>query len=253
MVIANGLFIAKVAHQRVRPKKNGFCYSVYYLSFPLRLWQTLGDAAVLSLEKFNLFSLKKRDYGKDAEPETWIRELLTSYDLAGIDGEVVLVTLPRVLGYAFNPVSFWFCLDKAGALRAVLAEVSNTFGERHCYLLFHDDKRIIANDDWLTARKVFHVSPFIEVNGYYQFRFAYGEDKIGVWINHYDEGGLLLTTSMTGKRMALTSFNLMHCFVRYPLVTLKVISLIHYHALKLFLKGIRYRIKPPPPSVEISR
>jgi DUF1365 family protein len=158
-----------------------------------------------------------------------------------------------VLGYVFNPVSFWFCLNRVGALVCVLSEVRNTFGERHCYLSFHDDGRAITPDEWLTSRKVFHVSPFMQVDGHYEFRFAYGEEKIGVWINHHDAQGLLLTTSLTGKRRPLTDAALLRCFFSYPMVTLKVIGLIHYQALRLIRKGIRYNRKPAPPVTEVSR
>ena len=98
-----------------------------------------------------------------------------------------------------------------------------------------------------------HVSPFVDVSGYYQFRFAYREDKIGVWIDHYDDEGLLITTSIAGKRTALNASGLLRAFFRYPLITVKVIVLIHYQALKLALKGVRYRRRPTPPSTEISR
>ena len=158
-----------------------------------------------------------------------------------------------MLGYVFNPVSFWFCLDMQGSLRAVLSEVCNTFGERHCYLSFHDDRRPIGNDDWLRAEKVFHVSPFMDVVGHYMFRFVYREDKIGAWIDYYDAEGLMLNTSVVGKRRPLTAHNLLTCFFRYPLVTLKVIGLIHYEAVRLCLKGIRHRTKPLPSVTEISQ
>lgn len=253
MVLENALYIAKVSHHRVRPKRNGFCYGVYYLSFPLQHWQALSRLFIVSLNRFNLFSVYSKDYGDGNMPEEWMREALKQWHIPQADGDIVLVTMPRVLGHAFNPVSFWFCLDAQNGLRAVLAEVSNTFGERHSYLIFHDDRRVITSDDWLEADKVFHVSPFIEVNGSYSFRFAYGAQSIGVWINHQDQDGLLLTTSMVGKRFALTSRSLLRCFFRYPLVTLKVVTLIHYQALKLFAKGVRYRVKPNPPAMEISR
>jgi DUF1365 family protein len=135
----------------------------------------------------------------------------------------------------------------------VLSEVCNTFGERHCYLCFHDDRRAITGDDWLRAEKVFHVSPFMDVTGHYLFRFVYREDKIGVWIDYYDAEGLMLSTAVTGKRSALTAASLLRCFFRYPLVTLKVIGLIHYQAARLLIKGLRYRSKPIPPVTEISR
>lgn len=255
MVIANGLLIADVSHARQRPKRNAFRYGVYYLCFALDQMAELGRLSLLSHNRPNLFSFHDRDYGAcdGSPPEAWIRDLLKTWNVPQADGRVVLLTLPRLLGYVFNPVSFWFCLDKEGGLRAVLSEVSNTFGDRHGYICFHDDRRPITSDDWLQSDKVFHVSPFIEIKGHYRFRFAYREDKVGVWIDHYDEEGLLLTTSLTGRRVPLTSGALLRCFFRFPLVTVKVIGLIHFQALKLWLKGIRYRTRQPLPPTEVSR
>lgn len=254
MGLANGLIVADVAHARLRPKENRFHYHVYYLCLPLSRLAVLKSLRLLGIDAFNLFSLNARDHDVPIDGyEPWIREVLTQHGVKGADGEVVLLTLPRVLGYVFNPVSFWFCLNKAGELVCVLSEVRNTFGEKHCYLSYHDDGRAISKDDWITAQKIFHVSPFIPIEGHYEFRFAYGEEKIGVWINHHDNNGLLLTTSLVGKRQPLTDVALFRCFWRYPLVTLKVIGLIHFQALKLIRKGIVYRRKPEPPTIEISR
>ena len=253
MALKNALLIAEVAHARQAPKKNAFRYGLYYLTFALKDKHSL-RMPFLSLNGFNLFSFNDKDYGNKTEmPEEWIRRALAEWSLAEADGDVVLLTLPRVLGYVFNPVSFWFCLDKTGNLRAVVSEVTNTFHDRHCYISFHDDHRAISRDDWLRAEKIFYVSPFMPVEGHYQFRFAYGEDKIGVWINYYQSETLMLTTSLTGKRMELNSYSLIKCFFRYPLLTLKVIGLIHYQAVKLVFKGIRHFTHPAPPSLEISR
>lgn len=254
MGIANGLMVADVAHARLRPKKNSFHYHVYYLCLPLAKRAELNLLKLLSQNKFNLFSLNARDHDVPVGGyEAWIRDVLAQYNITHANGEIVLLTLPRVLGYVFNPVSFWFCLNAEGKLACVLSEVRNTFGEKHCYLSYHDDGRVIDKDDWLRAEKVMHVSPFIPVEGHYEFRFAYGEEKVGVWINHHDADGLLLTTSLVGKRQPLNDAALFRCFWRYPLVTLKVIGLIHFQAIKLMRKGIVYRPKPAPPITEISR
>ncbi len=254
MGLSHALFVARVSHARVRPKKNAFSYHVYYLCLPLAALEWLKKLHLLSLERMNLFSLKARDHGIAAgEWRNWIRDLLATWNITHADGDVVLMTMPRVLGYAFNPVSFWFCLSKNGELACVVSEVHNTFGERHCYLSYHADGRMIGADDWLTSNKVFHVSPFIPIEGHYEFRFAYGEEKIGIWINHHDADGLLLTTAMTGKRQSLTDRALIYHFIRYPLVTLKVIGLIHFQAIKLLRKGIVYHRKPAPPTTEVTR
>ena len=255
MAIENGLLIADVAHARQRPKRNAFHYGVYYLSFAVEDLQKLKQVFLLSLNRFNIFSFHERSHGnRDGSPvEQWIRKTLEEWNIPQADGSIVLVTMPRILGYAFNPVSFWFCLDCEGQLRAVVSEVNNTFGERHCYISFREDRSPIEQNDLLRSEKIFYVSPFIEVRGHYLFRFVYRPDKIAVWIDYYDADGLMLTTSMIGKRIPLTSGNLLFCFFRYPLVTVKVIALIHYHALKLSLKGIRYLYRSSPPTQEVSR
>ena len=254
MALNNALLTAQIAHARTRPKRNAFRYGAYYLCFSLKDLSALGKLTLLSLNRFNLFSFHERDHGGlEQNGESWIRHILAEFQLQIADGDIVLLTMPRLLGHVFNPVSFWFCFDKENRLRAVVSEVNNTFGERHSYLCAHADHRPINADDKLSAKKLFHVSPFIPVSGHYEFRFAYGEEKIGVWINLHDEKGLLLTTSLTGKRQPLTSINLLKHFLRYPLVTFKVIFLIHYQALRLLIKGVRYIPKPAPPTSEVSQ
>lgn len=248
------ILVAKVMHVRTMPAHNQFTYSVYYLSFALRHMARLG-CTVLSLNRFNLFSYYARDHGAPAtENEPWIRGVLHDYNLSDTaDGDVVLVTMPRILGYAFNPVSFWFCLDAQQQVRAVLSEVNNTFGETHCYISYHDDKRVIASDDWMESEKIFHVSPFLAIEGHYHYRFLLEADRIGVWINHETDAGVMLRTAVTGKRIALTSRNLLWCFMCTPLLTFKVTGLIYWQALKLVLKKVPYNRKPNPPTQDITR
>ena len=254
MAITNGLLVAQVVHTRHRPSRNHFRYHVYYLCAPLTALTEACKLWVMRAGRFGLFSFYNPDHApKGDTPEAWIRRVMLEWKLSEADGEIILLTMPRILGYGFNPVSFWFCLDRSGQLRAVLSEVRNTFGEKHCYWSFHADRRAITTDDWLTSQKLFHVSPFLEVTGHYEFRFAYAADKIGVWINYHDGEGLMLSTSLAGKRRDLTSAALLRCFVRYPLVTFKVITLIHYHAIKLIRRGIAYHRKPAPPLTEISQ
>lgn len=253
MVIANGLLITDVAHARQRLARNAFVYRVYYLCFPLSRRTELKNP-LFGLEKRGLYSFYEKDHGDGMQPlQDWVRQVLKGWDVPQADGEVVMLTMPRLLGYGFNPVSFYFCLDAQGQVRAVISEVNNTFGDRHCYISFHEDRRPISTQDVLCSQKLMHVSPYADVVGHYQFRFAYTEDKIGVWIDYYDQEGLALTTSMIGRRKPLSASNLLKCCLRYPLVTLQVIALIHYQALKLWAKGVRYRVRPAPPTTEISR
>lgn len=254
MALENGLYLTKIMHARQRPKRNAFTYGAYYLSFALDEMQRLAETTGLSCNRGNIFSFFEKDHADKKTPlEPWVRKILADWQVPQADGRIVLVALPRLFGFVFNPVSFFFCLDKSGALRAVISEVHNTFGDQHCYISFHDDRRVIAQDDQLQAKKVFHVSPFIKVAGHYVFRFAYHEDKIGVWVDHHDEEGLLLQTSIAGKRVPLTGLNLLKAFFRHPMMTLKVITLIHYQALRLWVKGIRYISRPPAPNEEVSR
>jgi DUF1365 family protein len=245
---------AQVFHARTRPKRNAFRYGVYYLRLKLEELAAPANCALFSLDRFNLFSVRGSDYQTGPLPaRDAVAAALAEFGVSEADGQTELITMPRVLGFAFNPVSFWLCHDRQKNLRAVIATVNNTFGERHRYLCCHADHRVIATDDWLEAKKIFHVSPFLAVDGTYRFRFACPPDKVAIWINHHDAEGLLLSTSLIGKAQPLTSARLLSCFFRYPLVTLKVVGLIHYQAVKLFLKGMRHYRKPAPPLSEISR
>jgi uncharacterized protein len=163
------------------------------------------------------------------------------------------MTMPRMLGYVFNPVSFWFCRDRAGALRAVLCEVNNTFGESHCYLVHHDDRRPIEPDAWLKGRKVFHVSPFLPVEGGYRFRFRLDEGHAHVDVNYHDQEGLMLATSVGGRREALSDARVLRRFLGNPMMTLAVVVRIHWQALHLLCKRARFHRKPAPPAEFVTR
>lgn len=252
MALKGGLLLADVSHMRLHPRQHSLRYKVYYLCFPIQHMKQMAGK-FLSLGRFNIFSIRMNDYGfTNRQGYSWVSSELENRAVTEADGDIVLVTLPRLLGYAFNPVSFWFCLDKQEHLRAVMAEVNNTFGERQGYVCIHEDHRPIDKDDWLEKDKIFHVSPLLNVRGTYRFRFAYSEEKIGVWIDYYDGETKMLTTSLVGRRYDLTDGRLLYYFFRYPMITLKVIAMIHYHALRLVLKGIHYNRKPSPPSQEVT-
>jgi len=249
-----GLLDAAVFHARSRPRANKFRYSAFYVVASVDELSQPRRIGLFSIDRANVFGLRTRDYGDGiASSSVWIRNVLSSWCLEKADGEVRLMTLPRMFGYAFNPVSFWLCHDRDGGLRAVLAEVRNTFGERHCYLCFHDDHRPIAPNDVLTSRKIFHVSPFMSMEGEYRFRFSIMQDHVAVAIDLMNHGEPVLRTSVAGRISPLTSTRLLWAVLANPLYPLKVIGLIHYQAVKLFLKGIRHFNKPEPPTTSISR
>jgi DUF1365 family protein len=207
------------------------------------------------VDRWNLFSLYRRDHGpRDGSAlEPWIRGMLAREGLHRADGAIWLQTFPRMLGYVFNPVSFWFCHDRAGRLRAVLCEVSNTFGEHHNYLLAHPDQRPIAAEDLLSARKVFHVSPFCAVEGHYRFRFDPDPGGCVVRIDHDDPHGPLLATAIRGRGEALGTRRLVRAFLCYPLQTLAVTARIHWQAPRLWSKRIPLFARPVPPAQETRR
>jgi len=246
-----GLVSAKVFHARVRPRRNRFSYSATYLTVPLSDFARRSEG-LFAIDRANLFNLRSSDYGEGGEPARWISQVLKDCDVPQADGEVILLTMPRVFGYAFNPVNFWLCHDRNGSLRAVLAEVNNTFGERHSYLCAHSDRRTIAPFDVVAIQKAFHVSPFMPMDGDYSFRFSVEANRIAIQIDLADKDGLLLRTSIAGPIRPMTGAALLQKLFLNPTMPIKVIALIHYQALRLFLKRVRHFPKPAPPTTPVS-
>lgn len=246
---------ATVVHRRLRPRENAFRYRVGYLCLSL---DTLESAVGrwLKLDRRGLVSFRRADHGArdGSDLKDWLRGILDRHGLTGIcSGDVVLMTMPRMLGYVFNPVSFWFCRDRTGGLRAVLCEVNNTFGESHCYLVHHEDRRPIQPEEWLEGRKVFHVSPFLPIEGGYRFRFRMDEDCAHVDVNFHDAKGLMLATSVGGRREPLDDRGVLRRFLGNPTMTLAVVFRIHWQALHLWRKRARFYRKPAPPTELVTR
>ena len=246
----------EVAHTRRRPAVNAFAYPAFCLRLPLSQLAEL-PASGIAWNRRGLLSFHDRDHGpRDGSPLLpWIRRLLATEGVAA-DGEVVLYTFPRMLGYVFNPVSFWVCHDRSGQVRAVLCEVCNTFGERHNYLLAHPHGRALASGETLTARKVFHVSPFCAVTGHYRFRFLFDARRWLARIDYHDDAGqpqALLETRISGECAPLDPAGARALLWRYRLYTLGVLARIHWQALKLWRKGTTFHPKPQPPTVATTR
>jgi DUF1365 family protein len=238
-------------HARLIPARNSFKYGIYYIALPL---SKLADCDIAQ-DRYGLISFYCKDHGLcDGSPLwPWAQKILNIYGMTEADGEIVLVTMPRVLGYVFNPVSFWLCLDRSQNIRAVICEVHNTFGERHSYLCAHTDHRPIIEGYSISAQKLFHVSPFLEREGHYEFRFDISEKKFGAWIDYFDgAGNKTLVTALAGHFSPLNARTLRSAFWGYPLVTLKAIAMIHWQALRIIIKGIKYVPKPSQNATSVS-
>ncbi|MDJ0858317.1 MAG: DUF1365 domain-containing protein [Dinoroseobacter sp.] len=240
-------------HGRRGGVENAFRYSIDYV-----LIDPEADPkrpALFGRNRRNLAALYDKDHGgapgKGAGAD-WVRDILSLRDLKVADGQILLLAQPRMLGHVFNPVSFWLCHDKSGALRVVIAEVTNTFGDRHSYLCHNDDLSPIGRSDILEAEKIFHVSPFQPIEGGYTFRFDFRDDRVGVWID-YSTGNEGLYATLTGTRAPLTSWRILRASFRRPFGSRRVLGLIHWQALKLWIKGAVYRARPKPPSEEVTR
>ena len=238
-------------HGRKGAIENAFKYAVDYVLIDAERPQ---DApSFFGRNRRNLFSLFDRDHGGapgHGEGATWVRSVLYEVGFTHI-GKIELLAQPRVLGHVFNPVSFWLIRDEESRLRAVIAEVTNTYGDRHSYLCHNDGFRPISSRDTLTAQKIFHVSPFQPVEGDYTFRFDIDDSRIGIWIN-YTAGNNGLLATLTGRRLPLTNGSILTAMIKRPFGSRRVLGLIHWQALKLWWKGAAFRNRPKPPSEEVS-
>lgn len=236
--------IGRVRHLRLRPVVHGFDYPTWFLLLPLRQLRRQPDP-VLRRNRWGWASFHDADHGDGgADCLAWVDARLQAEGIADAQGEIWLHTTPRMLGHRFKPVSFWFCHRSDGSLAAVVAEVNNTFGGRHCYLLAGPD---LGYGRELVAQKAFHVSPFCQVSGAYRFRFMRtdtgpaGQPARSVArIAHDDGHGPLLLTSVSGQLAPLTPAALRGALWRMPLLTLGVVWRIHWQALRLLARRVPF-------------
>lgn len=247
-------------HHRFAPKPHRFTYRLFYLAVDLdELDELHARLRLFSVNRANLYSLRESDFFPTQEPlhnatrpgienrasqtENLKARVVAYLGDRGVDltgGRIVLVTLPRIAGYLFNPVSFYFCFDRAGAPVTAIAEVTNTFREMKP---FHVSERIGKATFHLRTPKHFYVSPFSDVDVEFEFTLRMPGARLCLQVDDYAAQARTFASTLTGARAALTDGRLAWFTLKYPLLTLRVITLIHWHALRLWLKRIRWFAK----------
>ncbi|BAI76013.1 hypothetical protein AZL_d01870 (plasmid) [Azospirillum sp. B510] len=251
---ASGLYLGQVMHHRVRPVRHRLSYRVFSLLADLDELPRLDRALRLFAHNhFGLIGFNDRDFGPlDGEYgalKGWAEGQLAAAGIEG-GGPVRLLCFPRVLGFVFNPLSVWFCHRRDGSLAAIIHEVSNTFGQRHAYLI-----PAAPGPDGLVRQrcdKGFYVSPFMDMETAYHFRIRPpgGEagEPLAVSIRQTDAEGPVLHAALTATRVELTDGAILGAWARHPLMTAKVVAGIHWEALHLWRKGLAIRPRPPAPA-----
>jgi DUF1365 family protein len=247
----SGLYVGAVSHRRKAPFAHRLRYRTYSLLVDLEELDDLTRRLrLLSHNRWNLFSVHDEDHGarNGSEMRNWFDEQLRHAGIDLEDGSVEVLLFPRLLGYTFNPLTVWFGRDASGELRAVLYEIHNTFGHSRSHLIPITDQEPHRH----SFDKDLHVSPFFDREGSYSFTLRPPRSRFSLSIDYATAEEELLTATMVGERQELTDRALARLFFTHPLLTLKIIGGIHWQALRLLLKGARYRPVPEPPATAVS-
>lgn len=240
------LYATRVMHRRRVAPYYRFVYRVFYLLVDIdRIDALASRLRFFSRDRFNLLSLRTTDHGDGRGLRAWAEGLLRERGIEPDGGRIRLLTFPRVFGFAFNPISLWYCERRDGELQAVIAEVNNTFGEKHSYVLASDGAPL-SYDTPIEKEKVFHVSPFFDRKGQYRFTLGAPDVRIRVAIHETRNGAPILDATLAGERRALSDTAILGQVLRMPWMTLKVVVGIHWEALKLWLRGAKFHRKPDP-------
>lgn len=250
----SALFHGQVTHVRSRPKRHALAYPIVSLLVDLDELDALDRGLRLfSVGRFNLLSFAPRDRG-DGSATPLKAQVEAAMRAAGVEpdgGPVHLLTMPRVLGFAFNPLSVFFCHGRDGALRAILWEVDNTFGQRHGYMI-----PVTATEADGSVRqschKAFYVSPFMDMDLRYAFRVTPPGDALAIAIDVSDRDGVVLRARHLARRVEISDGAAARAFLAFPFLALRVVAGIHWEALKIWLKGVRPRARPAPPSAPVT-
>jgi DUF1365 family protein len=250
----SALYPGLVTHMRVKPRVHRLSYRIYSLLLDLDELDSLdGRLRCFSVDRFNLFSFYRKDRG-DGTGRDLKGQVERAMRAAGVEpdgGRVMLLTMPRLLGFAFNPLSIYFCYRRDGRLVAILWEVDNTFRQRHAYMIpveaVDGDGEIIQNCD-----KAFYVSPFMDMDLRYEFRVRAPADILSISIDTFDAVGKVMSARHMARKQELTDAALLRAFFAIPLLNLRVIGGIHWEALKIWLKRVRLKDRPAPPENPVS-
>lgn len=245
-MFASGLYPGIVTHTRLRPRARRLRYRIFMLLLDLDELPALDRALKLfGHDRLRLTSFSPADH-LDGAAVSLKSQVEGELQAAGLPtgGPVRLLCMPRILGGVFNPLSVYFCHGPDGTLSAMLYEVRNTFGERHSYLIPARGPGVIEQ----AADKVFYVSPFMDMDLAYAFRIQPPGERVAVTVDVHDAEGLLLAATFAGDRVELSDAAIWRAWLSHPLMTLGVMSAIHWEALKIWLKGEKLRSRPPAPS-----
>jgi hypothetical protein len=253
MTCRSALYVGFIVHRRLRPRAHHLRYSAFWLWLDLDEADRLSDRLRLfSHNRFNALSFHDADHG-DCSGAPLRDQVEAHLRAAGIEtagGPIRLLCMPRVFGYVFNPLSVYFCFRCDESLAALLYEVRNTFGERHSYLIpVSDDAGPVIVQH---CQKLFYVSPFMDMDVSYAFRVAIPTESVSIAVEAVGKDGPLLTAALSGRRVTLTDMALLRALITHPALTLKVIAAIHWHAIRMLLKGFRLRSRPRPPREAIT-
>lgn len=254
MELNSCLYECTVMHHRLSPKKHHFRYRIFMLALDLDEIDQLDRRLFgFSRNRWNLYTFRDRDHlTLPGLEHATVRDNLHAWlEEQGVklptDSRIQLITLPRVLGHIFNPVSFYFCLDSAGAPLCAVVEVGNTFREMKPYLL----REPVAKETFrLVTPKHFYVSPFSDLDLCFDFKLRLPGDLLDIHIDDRKGEERVLLSALTGRRAALTSLRLWWFALKYPLITLKVIALIHWHALLLWMRRLPFHRKAAEPQLQ---
>jgi DUF1365 family protein len=235
------LYIGRIMHHRLRPKRHRFVYRAFTMLLDIdRLNEIEGRLRLFSVDRPNLFAFYHRDHGeRDGRPlRPWIEAELGAAGVQAKPARILMLAMPRMLGFVFNPLTLYYVLDRQNRPVAVVYEVKNTFGDQHAYVLGTDPDDDARGTIRQSCAKDFYVSPFIEAEARYHFRLRAPDQRLSVLIQETTAAGPLLTASLTGERHALTDRRLLLSALRHPLLSYKVVAGIHLEALRLWLKRI---------------